>query len=66
MFYHYVKKLVENSRRISAENLQFTGNISKLKRGFPNEYKGLEVRVGFGQGNWADVTWIGFLVIAAL
>lgn len=61
MFYHYVKKLVENSRRISAENLQFTGNISKLKRGFPNEYKGLEVRVGFGQGNWADVTWIGFL-----
>lgn len=61
MFYHYVKKLVENSRRISAENLQFTGNISELKRGFPNEYKGLEVRVGFGQGNWADVTWIGFL-----
>ena len=61
MFYHYVKKLVENSRRISAENLQFTGNISKLKRGFPNEYKGLEVRVGFGLGNWADVTWIGFL-----
>ena len=61
MFYHYVKKLVENSRRISAENLQFTGNISKLKKGFPNEYKGLEVRVGFGQGNWADVTWIGFL-----
>lgn len=61
MFYNYVKKLVENSRRISAENLQFTGNVSELKKGFPNEYQGLEVRVGFGQGNWADVTWIGFL-----
>ena len=61
MFYNYVKKLVENSRRISTENLQFTGNVSELKRGFPKEYKGLEVRVSFGQGNWADVTWIGFL-----
>ena len=61
MFYNYVKKLVENSRRISTENLQFTGNVSEFKRGFPKEYKGLEVRVSFGQGNWADVTWIGFL-----
>ena len=61
MFYEHVQKLVVNSRRISAENLPFTGNISELKKGFPQDYRGLEVRVGFGQGNWADVTWIGFL-----
>lgn len=61
MFYEYVKKLVENSRRISAENLQFTGNTSKFSKDFPNEYKDLKVCVSFGKGNWADVTWIGFL-----
>lgn len=61
MFHEYVKLLIDNSRRISDENLVFTGNVSKLSYGFPKEYKGLEVRTGFGMGNWANVTWIGFL-----
>ncbi len=61
MFHKYVKLLITNSRRISGENLTFTGNISKLSEGFPKEYKGLEVKIGFGKGNWANVTWIGFL-----
>ena len=53
--------MIKNSRRISDENLTFTGNVSKLSEGFPKEYKGLEVKTGFGKGNWANVTWIGFL-----
>lgn len=61
MFHEYVKLLIKNSRRISDENLTFTGNVSKLSEGFPKEYKGLEVKTGFGKGNWANVTWIGFL-----
>ena len=61
MFHEYVKLLINNSRRISNENLTFTGNVSKLSDGFPKEYKGLEVKTGFGKGNWANVTWIGFL-----
>ena len=62
MFHEYVKLLIKNSRRISDENLPFTGNVSKLSEGFPKEYKGLEVKTGFGKGNWANVTWIGFLI----
>lgn len=61
MFHEYVKLLIKNSRRISDENLVFTGNVRELSYGFPREYKGLEVKTGFGKGNWADVTWIGFL-----
>ena len=61
MFHEYVKLLIKNSRRISDENLTVTGNVSKLSEGFPKEYKGLEVKTGFGKGNWANVTWIGFL-----
>lgn len=61
MFHEFVKLLVNNSRRISDEKLIFTGNISKLSEGFPKTYKGLEVKIGFGKGNWASVTWIGFL-----
>ena len=61
MFHEYVKLLIKNSRRISDENLTFTGNVSKLSEGFPKEYKGLEIKTGFGKGNWANVTWIGFL-----
>lgn len=61
MFHEYVKLLIKNSRRISDENLVFTGNISKISGGFPKNYRGLEVKTGFGKGNWANVTWIGFL-----
>ena len=61
MFHEYVKLLIKNSRRISNENLVFKGNISRLSEGFPKVYKGLEVKTGFGKGNWANVTWIGFL-----
>ena len=61
MFHEYVKLLINNSRRISDENLAFKGNVSQLSSGFPQKYKDLEVRIGFGKGNWANVTWIGFL-----
>ena len=61
MFYKFVQELVQRSRRIDGENLRFTGNVTKLNSGFPGEYKGLTVRTGFGQGNWAKATWIGFL-----
>lgn len=61
MFHEYVKLLIKNSRRISNENLVFKGNISRLSEGFPKTYMGLEVKTGFGKGNWANVTWIGFL-----
>lgn len=61
MFHEYVKLLINNSRRISNENLIFKGNVSKLSEGFPQEYRGLEVKTGFGKGNWANVTWMGFL-----
>lgn len=61
MFCEYLKLFIKNSRRISDKNLVFRGNIIELSKGFPKEYKGLRVRVSFGQGNWANVTWIGFL-----
>ena len=61
MFHEYVKLLINNSRRISDENLAFKGNVGQLSSGFPQKYKDLEVRIGFGKGNWANVTWIGFL-----
>ena len=61
MFHEYVKLLINNSRRISNESLAFAENGKKLSKGFPSEYKDLKVKVGFGKGNWANVTWIGFL-----
>ena len=61
MFHEYVKLLINNSRKISNESLAFAENGKKLSKGFPSEYKGLKVKVGFGKGNWAKVTWIGFL-----
>ena len=62
MFHEYVKLFINNSRRISNENLTYDGNnVKKLSDGFPSEYKGFEVKIGFGIGNWAKVTWIGFL-----
>ena len=61
MFHEYVKLLINNSRKISRESLPFKGNVKTLCDGFPNEYKGLKVKVGFGKGNWANVNWIGFI-----
>lgn len=61
MFFSYVKDFVVNSRRISAERLPFAGNASEFNRPIPKEYRGLKVRSSFGQANWANVTWIGFL-----
>lgn len=62
MFYEYVKELVARSKSISEQNLRATGNIGRLTEGFPSSYSGLKVRVSFGQGNWASITWIGFLM----
>ena len=61
MFYEYVKALISKSKSITEQNLSAKGNISTLTAGFPSTYSGLDVRVSFGQGNWAKITWIGFL-----
>lgn len=61
MFYEHVKQLVARSKSISEQNLQVSGNIGRLTAGFPSSYSGLKVKVSFGQGNWASITWIGFL-----
>ena len=61
MFYKYVKELVSRSKSISEQHLSVNGNISRLSSGFPSTYSDLKVRVSFGQGNWAAITWIGFL-----
>ncbi len=61
MFYEHVKELVARSKSISEQNLQVSGNIGRLTAGFPSSYSGLKVKVSFGQGNWASITWIGFL-----
>ena len=61
MFYEHVKELISRSKSISEKNLQVTGNIGRLTAGFPSTYSGLKVKVSFGQGNWASITWIGFL-----
>ena len=62
MFYEHVKALISRSKSISEQNLQVSGNISRLTAGFPSTYSGLKVKVSFGQGNWANITWIGFLI----
>ncbi len=62
MFYKHVKELVARSKSISEQNLQVSGNIGRLTGGFPSSYSGLKVKVSFGQGNWASITWIGFLI----
>ena len=61
MFYEHVKELISRSKSISEQNLQVSGNINRLTDGFPSTYSGLKVKVSFGQGNWANITWIGFL-----
>ncbi len=61
MFYEHVKALISRSKSISEQNLQVSGNIGRLTAGFPSTYSGLKVKVSFGQGNWASITWIGFL-----
>ena len=61
MFYEYVKNLIDRSKSITEQNLTVRGNISRLSSGFPSTYSGLKVSLSFGQGNWAQITWIGFL-----
>ncbi|MBR6054597.1 MAG: DUF3578 domain-containing protein [Bacteroidales bacterium] len=61
MFYEHVKEFISRSKSISEQNLQVSGNIGRLAAGFPSKYSGLKVKVSFGQGNWARITWIGFL-----
>ena len=61
MFFEHVKALVTRSKSISEQNLTVSGNIARLSAGFPSTYSGLKVKVSFGQGNWASITWIGFL-----
>ena len=61
MFYKHVKNLVERSKLISSKSLAFKGNRNKFVADFPSTYSDLEVKVSFGQGNWAEITWIGFL-----
>lgn len=61
MFHDHVITLVKNSDRISNEHLEFKGNEPSLRSGLPTEYQGLQVSCGYGKGQWAEVTWIGFL-----
>ena len=61
MFYNHVIEFVARSKSISEQNLPVNGNIGRLSHGFPSSYSDLQVKVSFGQGNWAAITWIGFL-----
>jgi hypothetical protein len=61
MFHDHVITLIKNSDRISKESLQFKGNEPSLRSGIPTNYEGLQVSCGYGKGQWAEVTWIGFL-----
>ena len=61
MISEYVKQLIKKSKQIDSEQLQFSGNISTIESGFPSSYSSLQVKVGFGKGNWASVTWMAFL-----
>ena len=61
MFHDHVITLIKNSDRISKESLQFKGNEPSLRSGLPADYQGLQVSCGYGKGQWAEVTWIGFL-----
>ena len=61
MFFEHVKALVTRSKSISEQNLTVSGNIARLTAGFPSTYSGLKVKISFGQGNWASITWIGFI-----
>ena len=46
--------LVSRSRRIEGENLMYNGDALKyMQEGIPGEYLGLDVKSGFGIGNWA-------------
>ena len=61
MFYEYVKELVSQSKAITEKNLPFTGNSTLFLSKYPSTYLDLAVRTSFGKGNWAAITWIGFL-----
>lgn len=61
MFHDHVITLIKNSDRISNESLIFEGNEPALRSGLPTDYQGLKVSCGYGKGQWAEVTWIGFL-----
>ena len=62
MFFTHVNDLVLRSRRIEGENLTYNGDaLKEMQEGIPGEYHGLDVKSGFGIGNWGRVTWIGFV-----
>lgn len=61
MFFEYVKELVSQSKAISEKNLPFRGNSTLFLAKYPSSYSDLAVRTSFGKGNWAAITWIGFL-----
>ena len=62
MFYTYVQELIKRGNELNSLSVPFNGTDSKrLSTGFPNTYKKLEVKVGFGKGNWAKIPWVGFL-----
>ena len=61
MFYNEIKAFVQNSDDISLKHLSFKGNSTTFTANMPTTYSGLTVKVSYGKGNWADITWIGFL-----
>lgn len=64
MFYDYVELLVSrgNELNLIEATTRYNGTDEKrLSTGFPQSYKDLEVKVGFGKGVWAKIPWISFL-----